>query len=180
MFKAVGIDEVRSGRAAAFDAFVRQHLDQTYRTAALILRDPTAAEDAAHDALVRAWQRWPTLKDPSRFDAWFGRILANACLDRLRREKRRPVVDISDHIAAVRGSDDLARTVADRDALDRAFTRLTPEHRIVVVLRYYLDLPVDAIAERTGVPTGTVKSRLHHALRGLGVALGPAEVEDRR
>jgi RNA polymerase sigma-70 factor (ECF subfamily) len=179
MFKAARIDGVRAERAAAFDALAQQHLDGAYRTASLILHDPIEAEDATHDALVIAWRRWSTLKDPERADAWFGRILTHVCLERLRRRRRRPVTDISADIAA-EPRRDLPTAVADRDAIGRAFERLSPERRIVVVLRYYVDLTVDQIAERTGVPSGTVKSRLHHALRELGVTLDAAEREATR
>jgi RNA polymerase sigma-70 factor (ECF subfamily) len=58
----------------------------------------------------------------------------------------------------------------ERDALARALERLTPDHRMVVVLRFYADLPIEAIAQRLGEPSGTVRSRLHHALRALRAA----------
>jgi RNA polymerase sigma-70 factor (ECF subfamily) len=174
MFKAARINGVKAERATAFDALAQEQLDLAYRTATLILRDPVEAEDAAHDALVIAWRQWSTLRDPAKADAWFGRILAHVCLQRLRRRRRRPVTDISAEIegsVAAEAPRDLPTAVADRDALNRAFARLSPEHRIAVVLRYYADLTVDQIADRTGVPSGTVKSRLHRALRDLGVTL---------
>ena len=62
-------------------------------------------------------------------------------------------------------------SVADRDQLERGFRRLSVDHRAVVVLHHYLDLPLDEIAEMLGVPAGTVRSRLHHAMRGLRAAL---------
>ena len=62
-------------------------------------------------------------------------------------------------------------SVDDRDALDRAFLRLTPQHRAVFVLHHHAGLPVSDIADIVGVPVGTVKSRLHHATRSLRAAL---------
>ena len=62
-------------------------------------------------------------------------------------------------------------SVVDRDQLERGFRRLSIEHRSVVVLHHYLDLPLDEVAEALGVPVGTVRSRLHHAMRGLRAAL---------
>ena len=62
-------------------------------------------------------------------------------------------------------------SVDDRDALDRAFLRLTPQHRAVFVLHHHAGLPVADIADIVGVPVGTVKSRLHHATRSLRAAL---------
>jgi RNA polymerase sigma-70 factor (ECF subfamily) len=67
-------------------------------------------------------------------------------------------------------NDDLS-SVVDREQLERGFRRLSLEHRAVVVLYHYLDLPLDAIAEALGIPVGTAHSRLHHAMRGLRAAL---------
>jgi RNA polymerase sigma-70 factor (ECF subfamily) len=61
--------------------------------------------------------------------------------------------------------------VIDRDQLERGFRRLSIDHRAVVVLHHYLDLPLSEVAETLGVPEGTVRSRLHHAMRGLRAAL---------
>ena len=62
-------------------------------------------------------------------------------------------------------------SVADRDQLERGFRRLSLDHRTVVVLRHYLDLPIERVAEIVGIPTGTANSRLHYAMRGLRAAL---------
>jgi RNA polymerase sigma-70 factor (ECF subfamily) len=66
---------------------------------------------------------------------------------------------------------DALSDVHDRDQLERAFRRLSVEHRAVVVLHYYLDQSIDEISETLGVPPGTVKSRVHHAMRGLRAAI---------
>ena len=66
-----------------------------------------------------------------------------------------------------------------RLALEPAFARLSPEQRIIVVLRYWRDLSVDEIADRLQIPAGTVKSRLHYALKSLRAAIEPPE-EGRR
>ena len=71
-------------RDASFSALTQRHLDATYRVATIIVGDPAEAEDATHDALVLAWRRWPTLRDPAKFEARFHRILVNVCRDRLR------------------------------------------------------------------------------------------------
>jgi RNA polymerase sigma-70 factor (ECF subfamily) len=174
------IDEVGEDRAATFEAFASRHLDAAYRVATAILGDPAAAEDATHDAFVAAWRGWPSLRDPSRFDAWFGRILVNTCRNALRQSRRTIVVDVSARLAARSGGADYATEAAVRDSLDRAFARLSADHRIAVVLRFYEDLTVDEIADRTGVSPGTVKSRVHYALRALGVQLGHDVEENTR
>ena len=178
-------DSSADARAASFRALLDRHLDAAYRLAAVILGDPVEAEDAVYDAAVSAWRAWATLRDPTRFDAWFARILVNGCRDRLRSRRRRPVIlplrageeglaQRSGHATESRSgavSPDPALEVVDRVVLDRAIDGLDPDHRVVVVLRYFGDLPVEVIAERLGIPAGTVKSRLHHALHRLRDAL---------
>lgn len=162
-------------RATAFSTLLDRGLDGHYRLAAVILGDPYEAEDAVHDAALVAWRSFAGLRERDRFEAWFGRILINGCRDRLRVRKRRPTIvaieaswaldrDLSSDIAS--GPD-----LADRDELARAFARLEPDHAVVVALRYYVDLTVADIAARLGIPEGTVKSRLHHALRRLRSAV---------
>jgi RNA polymerase sigma-70 factor, ECF subfamily len=163
----------RLGREQAFRRLIARELGATYRTAALLLGDQAEAEDATQDALLRAWQRWDQLEDEDRAGAWFGRILVNVCRDRLRKPRRAPVRWIPDRA----GPDTTAATV-ERDALRRAFRDLNRDQRIAVVLRYDLDLSIEAIAVRTDVPEGTVKSRLHHALRVLRAAYDLQERND--
>ena len=79
-------------RRAAFEALADAELDGAYRLAGVILGDPWQAEDATHDAVVQAWLRYGSLRDPDRFGAWFQRILVNGCRDRLRQRSRRPIV----------------------------------------------------------------------------------------
>jgi RNA polymerase sigma-70 factor (ECF subfamily) len=66
-------------------------------------------------------------------------------------------------------------SVIDRDQLERGFRRFSIDHRAVVVMHHYLDMPLDRVAETLGVPVGTVRSRLHHAMRGLRAALDADE-----
>jgi RNA polymerase sigma-70 factor (ECF subfamily) len=177
MLRERAIGGAAADRATAFTDLAERHLADSYRTATLILGDRADAEDATHDAFVAAWKHWSSLRDPDRFEAWFGRILVNVCRDRLRHARRHPVTDVSEELAADPAAGDIAAATADRDAVGRALAGLDPDHRIALVLRYYADLPVDEIAARTGAPAGTVKSRLHYALRDLGAALGDERPE---
>lgn len=169
-------------RATAFAALLDRGLDSHYRLAAVILGDPIEAEDAVHDAAVIAWRGFGRLRERDRFEAWFSRILVNGCRDRLRARRRRPVVvpilDLEPSALPLRTADDGGGVLA-RDLLGRAFAGLDPDHVVVVVLRYYADLTVPEIAARLGIAEGTVKSRLHHALRRLRAAVERAEEIDR-
>jgi RNA polymerase sigma-70 factor (ECF subfamily) len=135
-----------------------------------ILRDIDLAEDATQQALLSIWRDLPQLRDPGRFDAWSYRLLVRACYTEGRRTRRwAPNLRLlqTDQSA---GGEDLG-SVVDRDQLERGFRRLSIEHRAVVVLHHYLDMSLDEVADTLGVPTGTVRSRLHHAMRGLRAAL---------
>lgn len=158
-----------ASREEAFSRLASEHLDASYRLARAILDDPSEAEDATHDAFVRAWRAWDSLRDASRFEAWFGRILVNTCRNRLRHRALVRIREVVPEFFTL-GEDGAVNGFAFAEArteLDWALARLDGEHRIVVALRFYADLTVDAIAERIGVPPGTVKSRLHHALQRL-------------
>jgi RNA polymerase sigma-70 factor, ECF subfamily len=157
-----------SARAAAFNRLADEHLDKAYRLARAILRDETEAQDAVQDAFVQAWRKWETLRDRGRFEPWFDRILVNTCRDRLR-SPRRQATDISAEVALATG--DHSGPTDDRAVLAAAIATLSPDHQVVVALRYYLDLAIEDIAGRLGIPAGTVQSRLHYALKQLHGAL---------
>lgn len=163
--------------ARTFDALLdRAALDRAYRTARLILLDAADAEDATHDAVLAAWRHFGELRDPGRFDAWFGRILVNSCRDRLRERPRRPVpLDVVEAFTQSGAAADPAEAIATHDQLRVAFRSLSPEQREVIALRYFADLTVDQIADRTGARSGTVKSRLHHAIRRLRESVGSSD-----
>lgn len=153
-------------QAAAFARLAEANLDANYRLARAILHDPVEAEDATHDAYLQAWRKWSTLHDATRFEAWFARILVNTCRDRLRRTARRRPADIS-ALLTVPAEGDPFGQAHDRDALGAALARLTPDHRVVLALRFYRDLTIDQIASHLGLRRGTVNSRLHYALKEL-------------
>lgn len=159
-------------RAEAFLRLADHHLDAAYRLARAILRDSTDAQDATHDAFEQAWRKWSTLRDPSRLEPWFDRILVNTCRDRLR-SGRRQATDISVEVAISAG--DPFAQAHDRDVLANAIATLPPDHCVVVALRYYRDLPVEEIASRLDIPAGTVQSRLHYALKRLHAAIDTAD-----
>ena len=135
-----------------------------------ILRDINLAEDATQQALLTVWQDLPQLHDPARFEAWSYRLLVRACYAEGRRERRWAanlrVLPLDQRVV-----DEGLGSVVDRDELEAGFRHLSIDHRAVVVLHHYLDLPLDRVAEILGIPAGTAHSRLHHAMRALRAAL---------
>lgn len=163
------------------DAFVRlidRSLPISYRLAAVLLGSESEAQDAVQDAAITAWERFDSLRDLERFEAWFQRILANRCRDRLRRRRRVPFVAMDGAAAAVVTYGD--RGIAEREALAGALAELSPDHRLVIVLRFYADLSLEQISARTGERLGTVKSRLHYALEALRAAYDAGSREGSR
>jgi len=154
-----------STRRARFLHGAGPSLDRAYRLAGLLLGNAHEAEDAVQDALVVAWQRFDDLRDWDRFGAWFDRILVNGCRDRLRRRGTVRFIPMDPSFDPV-GADPF-HDLIERDALLQGLTSLTPDERIVIVLRYWADLPLEGISERLGWPLGSVKSRLHRALGRL-------------
>ena len=145
---------------------VTERLDSSYRLAAVLLGDRYLAEEATHDAVVRALRSAAKLRDLHSFDAWFRRILVNACRDAGKRRRATAAEPLDDAPLPQLG-DDPTHAWVEYEAVRRSLRGLSREHQEVVVLRFFADLPLEAIAESTGLRMGTVKSRLHYALKHL-------------
>jgi RNA polymerase sigma-70 factor (ECF subfamily) len=154
------------GDLQAFDRLVLAHLPRTYRIALAILGSEADAGDAVQEAWLAAWRQLPTLRDPARFDGWLDQILVNACRMSIRRRGRVREIRMPDGFDAEAPQAPLNQ-VAERDALDRAFGRLTVEQRAILVLHHLERRPLLAIAAALVIPVGTAKSRLHAARAAL-------------
>jgi RNA polymerase sigma-70 factor (ECF subfamily) len=176
------VERARGGDHDAFTELVDRTLVRLDGAARLILRDPELARDAVQDTYIRAWRDLRRLRDPDRFDAWLHRLAVNSCLDLARRRKRR-IVEVELTSLDVPAMSDVAGDFADRALLDRALAKLDPRHRAVVVLHYYLGMPVTDVAAALQIPVGTAKSRLHYSLAAMRATvfadpvLAPARIE---
>jgi RNA polymerase sigma-70 factor, ECF subfamily len=164
------VERAREGDHDAFAELVRATVVRLDRAARLILRDPELARDAVQEGLIRAWRDLPGLREPGRFDAWLHRLTVNACLDIARRRRRRAfeVVLAPFHSPVVADS---SETLAERDQVDGVLRSLDERGRAIVVLHYYLQMPLTEVASTLSLPLGTVKSRLHRALEDMRLAL---------
>src|SRR5688500_8873408 len=158
------------GDKEAYAVLATEIADRLLAVAQRFLRDIDLAEDATQQALLAIWRDLPQLRDPARFDAWSYRLVVRACYAEGRKSRHwTPNMHLlpSDEPMQADGSS----AVVDRDQLERGFRRLSIDHRAVVVLHHYLDMPLDQVADTLGIPVGTVRSRLHYAMRGLRAAL---------
>ena len=161
-----------AGDHAAFSQLAAAAIGELYSVAHLIVRDTELANDAVQTALIAAWRDIHGLRDPDRFNAWLRRLTVRVCYRLARTERQRgfrevqiaPMYDLP-------SVDDAQRWLAVRDQLERGFRRISAEERAVLVLHYYLDLPLAEAADTLGIPLGTMKSRLNRATQALRAAL---------
>jgi RNA polymerase sigma-70 factor (ECF subfamily) len=163
------VERARSGDREAFAVLAGAAVDRLYSIASLILRDADLAQDAAQDALVRAWRDLPTLRDVNRFDAWLYRLALLSCAD-VARHRRRWRAEVS-IVRAEPAEADRSAELEDRDQLERGLRRLTAAQRSILVLHFYMGLPLADMAVALEIPVGTAKSRLHYAIEALRAAL---------
>jgi RNA polymerase sigma factor (sigma-70 family) len=165
------IDRCRRGNTSAFEPLVRQHEAHALAIAEGLLGDPDDAADAVQEAFVKAFRALGRMRDGSAFGPWFRTILRNHCRDRLRASASRGTVPWEEGaVDAAAWTPSSGSTAVERaelaEAVRAALSRLSPEHREILVLKEMEGLGYAEIAEELGVPPGTVASRLHHA-RGL-------------
>jgi len=169
---------LRLGSQAPGDALERLYdrfATPVYRLAMRALRDPQLAEDAVQDTFVRLW-RSARRFDPARGSAstWVFALARRATIDAHRR--RPPAApELPDDLVSDDGRfEALMTAVSVRDALGA----LSPAHREVLELAYDAELTQASIADRLGVPLGTIKSRTYHAMRALRTVLRERGVHD--
>jgi RNA polymerase sigma-70 factor (ECF subfamily) len=174
------IARAQTGDLAAFDALIATRLDRCHRIAWSILSDAADAADAVQDACVLAWRDLPRLREPGAFDGWLNQVVVN-CARTVRRRRTRRIREVvlpDDQDASAGGGlsgmpagADPTGGIVDADAITRAFDQLPAEQRALLVLHHVERVPLADIARALGIPSGTVKSRLHTARRALEAAL---------
>jgi RNA polymerase sigma-70 factor, ECF subfamily len=168
----------RDGQPAAFDRLAVRVEDGVYRFVCRTIGDRDEARDLCQETLVRAWENLARLRDGSKFRAWVHHIALNLCRDRFRTAVAR-----ADHREWDDEGPEARRLAEERDerggaagtldrigqarAVERALARLSEEQRTAILLRECQGFTTEEIAEITGVPVGTVRTRIFHGLRAL-------------
>lgn len=166
------VERAQAGDLDAFTELVKAYAPRLHGVANLILRDSERAQDAVQDALLMGWRDLRALRQPDAFDAWLRRLTVRACYEVARRERRRNRVEL--HVMPDPRSSstpDASAELAERDWLYDTLGRLAIDQRVVVVLHYYLDLPITEVADILGIPYGTAASRLHRGLESMRTAM---------
>jgi RNA polymerase sigma-70 factor (ECF subfamily) len=164
------VERAQSGDHEAFSDLARASFARLFGAAKLILRDEGRAQDAVQEALVLAWKHIRALRDPDAWDAWLYRLTVRACYRVARTARRQDVAELHIEPPEVLGHD-FTVPLAERDRLGRELGRLPVDQRAVMVLHFYLDLPLTEAADILDIPVGTAKSRLHRGLDALRASL---------
>ena len=187
------VREVLSGNQAAFDTLVLRHRKRVIALVWRFFPDPSDAEDMAQDAFVRAYTNLEKLKKEVPFQNWLIRIAANLCLDRLRREKRRPRqvgpdmqekeeewLDRQVHLQGGSQGPRFENTLIAQQLVSSVLDHIAPRDRLVLHLLYAEGRSVEEVAKTMGWTKSNVKVRAFRArrsLRGLLKGIGVTDSE---
>ena len=171
------IESARRGDASAFEELVRQYQEIAFRTAYLVVGDADEARDAAQEGFLRAHAALGRFRAGAEFRPWLLRIVANAARNRRRSAARRADLAVRAFRDTASGDaapspEALLLAEEGRSELLAAINGLRPEDRLVIGLRWFLDLNEEEMAAALDCPRGTVKSRLSRASARLREAIG--------
>jgi RNA polymerase sigma-70 factor, ECF subfamily len=171
------VERAIDGDFDAFSDLVTASTSRQYAIATLILRDRDRAHDAVQEALVAAWRGLGALREPAAWEAWLTRLTVRACYAAAKKDRRRSLVELAAKPEFDVASDiDEPAALAERDRVQRELGALPIDQRAVIVLHFYVGLPLTEAAVVLGVPAGTAKSRLHRALQALRLTITPDRV----
>jgi RNA polymerase sigma-70 factor (ECF subfamily) len=169
------LEAIAEGHTAAFGQLYDRHADALMAVGLKVLRDREDAEDVIHDVCLEVWERASSY-DPDRASVrtWLLVKMRSRCIDRLRRQGRRPSARVDELVGDAEPrhepQNDLA---ADRDVIRQALRQLPERLRTVLLLLYFRGMTCTEIADEVAIPVGTVKSRLYAARQKLQDVLGP-------
>ncbi|MEV6349941.1 sigma-70 family RNA polymerase sigma factor [Actinoplanes sp. NPDC051851] len=169
-------------KPADAEALMRQIVDEYRRPllrflTRLLLGQEELAEDLVQETLLRAWRNRESLAaDPPKIAPWLYTVARHVAIDAMRaRQARPPEVSLPD-LNRVADADDEMDRVVSVHAVRLALTKISPEHRAVLLEMYYRGASVAEAAARLGIPEGTVKSRAYYAVRSLHAAIGSTDI----
>jgi len=172
--EAALVTQSLAGDQQAYGQLMHRYAGAVFNVAYRMLGNAQDAEDASQEIFLRAYTRLESFDPARRFSTWLLAIASNYCIDRLRRQ-RLAWLTLDDVAYTVpsgeRGPEGSALVAEERDAVQRALMTLPDNYRQVMVLRYWNDMSYDEIAQATGLPESTIKTRLFRARNMLADAL---------
>ena len=164
MQRVADFERSRMASDTDFAELLRPLIEPGFRLAFAMLHDASAAEDAVQEASFTAWRKVAKIKDQARLRPWFLGVVANKCRNaRRNRWTRRVTLGVPEQLPAVSREDSTLRG-AD---LRRAIVRLHHDDRVVVVLYFYLDMPLEEVAAATNKSVGATRARLYRSIKKL-------------
>ena len=163
----------QAGDRPALDVLLRRHYDRLYALCRRMAGDDADAADACQEGLMAIVRGLHSFDGRSAFATWAYRVTANACLDELRRRRRRPEPGLPEGAGEPASAVDAIEGVTIRLDLDQALQTLPTEYRAAVVLRDVCGLSYAEIAQTLGIPPGTVRSRIARGRSALMPLLDP-------
>jgi RNA polymerase sigma-70 factor (ECF subfamily) len=165
VYRSVLVVRCQAGDRAAFEELIELHQPRLRYFLASMVGDENAADDLLQEVWFDVYRGVARLADPAAFPAWLYRIARHRALRELRK-KRQPVSSLEGIDLADEGADD-DFSAEDAERVHAALGRLAPEHREVLLLRFFEGMAYEDIARVTGCQLGTVRSRIHYAKRAL-------------
>ena len=160
----IPVEKTLAGREKDFEDLILPLAEPGYRLACAMLHDPQAAQDAVQEASLTAWRKLSGIRDRARVRPWFLGIVVNECRNSRRLKWAVDVnLGLPGELTIVSAEDRILRG-AD---LRRAISQLAHQDRVVVVLYFYLDLPLQEVALVVGSSVGAVRARLYRAVKRL-------------
>ena len=169
------VTQATNGNNEAFEKLYRFTVKNAYRTANLILSNPSDAEDVVQNAYIKAAEKLPELKKPESFDNWLKSIVENECKNYIRKEKRinAPIISLKRKAEEEfkEPAEPIPHEITEREELRSSVTdilnSLSHETRACIVLFHYEDKSINEISDILNIPVGTVKSRLHNGRKKI-------------
>jgi RNA polymerase sigma-70 factor (ECF subfamily) len=172
------VTAAQAGDRGALDLLLRRHADRLHAVCRRVTGNDADALDATQEAMIAIVRGLARFDGRSAFSTWAYRVATNACLDELRRRRRRPEPTADEDLERTEGrvggeGQAALDAVGDRADIDAALATLPEEFRVAVVLRDLVGLDYAEIGEILGAPPGTVRSRIARGRAGLASALAP-------
>lgn len=168
------LNKARLGDVQAFEELSGTYYSKVYNLCYRMLGNPDDALEQAQETFIKAFRYIKDFKGNCAFSTWIYRIATNTCLDFIRKNKNKNTVSIEQEtfeditlkdqlVSNSPGPDKIAEQNAQKAALKEALSKMNEKNRIIVILRDFMDLSYEDIAESLEIPIGTVKSRISRA-----------------